>query len=38
MISLEEKPDEKDIPTITPEMMKKTEEETTKRREEHTDI
>jgi hypothetical protein len=38
MISPEERPDDKDIPTITPEMTKKTEEETARRRGEHIDI
>ena len=34
----EEMPDDKDIPTIIPEMMKKTDEEIAKRRGEHIDI
>lgn len=38
MISPEERPDDKDIPTITPEMMKMTEEEIVKKRQEHRDI
>ena len=34
IIGTEDKPDDKDIPVITPEMMKKTEEEITKRSQE----
>ncbi len=38
MISPEDRPDDKDIPTITPEMMKMTEEEIAKKRQDHRDI
>lgn len=38
IIGPEERPDDKDIPVITPEMMKKTEEEITKKRGEYKDI
>lgn len=38
IIGPEERPDDKYIPVITPEMMKKTEEEIAKRRGEHIDI
>lgn len=38
IIGPEERPDDKDIPVVTTEMMKKTEEEIAKRRGEHIDI